>query len=101
MKPSDYILITISRVFQKLAFLNYLLHLHRHLIANEFRLGASCLYRMPKEISEWQEGFWFEARRRPQALSGDSDRLAAFRWEESDGAADFYPRQGVSHEHIP
>ncbi|WP_040550053.1 hypothetical protein [Pedosphaera parvula] len=44
---------------------------------------------MPKEISEWQEGFWFEAR------------LAAFRWEECDGAADFSSRQGVSHEHIP
>ncbi|WP_272941488.1 hypothetical protein [Pedosphaera parvula] len=29
---------------------------------------------MPKEISEWQEGFWFEARRRPQALSFDSDK---------------------------
>ncbi|WP_272941486.1 hypothetical protein [Pedosphaera parvula] len=29
---------------------------------------------MPKEISEWQEGFWFEARRRPQALSVDSDQ---------------------------
>jgi thiol-disulfide isomerase/thioredoxin len=29
----------------------------------------TALYRLPKEISEWQEGFWFEARRRPQALS--------------------------------
>jgi hypothetical protein len=24
---------------------------------------------MPKDISEWQEGFWFEVRRRPQAQS--------------------------------
>jgi hypothetical protein len=34
------------------------------------KVDGKRLYRMPKEISEWQEGFWFGARRRPQALSG-------------------------------